>query len=727
MENVLNESVINDLATKLNIKVDSINAVLSMLAEDKTVAFIARYRKEATGGLDEEVIRTISDEYEYSLNLLKRKEDVIRLIEEKGLMNDELKEKIMAASKLIEVEDLYRPYKEKKKTKATEAIVLGLDGLADIMMKNYQKGDRDFFINPFLNDKVPTKEKALELAKYIIAERISDEASYREYIRDKALIYGTISCKKKNNDNDPEEKYKNYYESSENISRIKPHRLLAINRAENEDVISVKLELQPERDIDYLKYRVTHNRESLFKPEIIEAIEDSYKRLIAPSIAREIRAIKNEEAETQAIKIFAMNLKNLLMQPPIKGKVVLGVDPAFRTGCKLAVISPSSNVLEISVIYPNEKRKDSDVDPKLVEISKKTIVNLIKKYNVDIIAIGNGTASRETEAFIAEVIQENKLDTKYVIVSEAGASVYSASEIAIEEFPDLTVEKRSAISIARRIQDPLAELVKIDPKSIGVGQYQHDVTESKLSKSLDDVVTDAVNHVGVNLNTASVSLLSYVSGLNKTVSKNIIAYREKNHKFKSRDELKDVAKMGPKTYEQCVGFLRIIDGDNKFDATSIHPESYGYAYNILGLMGANDFELGSPEMVEAVEKFDKNIALEKLGIDKYTLDDILEAFKAPKRDIRDSYEGLKLRSDIMHFEDVKVGDEFDGTVRNVIDFGVFVDCGVKYDGLVHISKMSKNRINHPSDLVGVGDSVHVRVIDIDYDRHKMGLSMLETD
>ena len=727
MENVLNESVINDLATKLNIKVDSINAVLSMLAEDKTVAFIARYRKEATGGLDEEVIRTISDEYEYSLNLLKRKEDVIRLIEEKGLMNDELKEKIMAASKLIEVEDLYRPYKEKKKTKATEAIALGLDGLADIMMKNYQKGDRDFFINPFLNDKVPTKEKALELAKYIIAERISDEASYREYIRNKALIYGTISCKKKNNDKDPEEKYKNYYDSSENIARIKPHRLLAINRAENEDVITVKLELQPERDIDYLKYRVTHNRESLFKPELIEAIEDSYKRLIAPSIAREIRAIKNEEAEAQAIKIFAMNLKNLLMQPPIKGKVVLGVDPAFRTGCKLAVISPSSSVLEISVIYPNEKRKDSDVDPKLVEISKKTIVNLIKKYNVDIIAIGNGTASRETEAFIAEVIQENKLDTKYVIVSEAGASVYSASEIAIEEFPDLTVEKRSAISIARRIQDPLAELVKIDPKSIGVGQYQHDVTESKLSKSLDDVVTDAVNHVGVNLNTASVSLLSYVSGLNKTVSKNIIAYREKNHKFKSRDELKDVAKMGPKTYEQCVGFLRIIDGENKFDATSIHPESYGYAYNILGLMGANDFELGSPEMVEAVEKFDKNIAIEKLGIDKYTLDDILDAFKAPKRDIRDSYDGLKLRSDIMHFEDVKVGDEFDGTVRNVIDFGVFVDCGVKYDGLVHISKMSKNRINHPSDLVGVGDSVHVRVIDIDYDRHKMGLSMLETD
>ena len=725
MENILNEEVINELAKKLNIKTDSINAVLSMLAEDKTVAIIARYRKEATGGLDEEAIRQISDEYNYALNLLKKKEDVIRLIEEKGLMTDELRNKIMASTKLIEVEDLYRPYKEKKKTKATEAIALGLEPLADIMMKNYQKGDREFFIKPFINENVPTPEKALELAKYIVAEKISDNADYRGYIRDKALIFGTISTKKKKNDKDPDEKYKNYYESSEMISRIKPHRLLAINRAENEDVITVNLELQPERDIEYLKKKVTWNRESLFKKELEEAVADSYKRLIAPSIAREIRAIKNEEAEEQAIKIFSMNLKNLLMQPPMKGKVVLGVDPAFRTGCKLAVISSASNLLETSVIYPNEKKKDSDVDPRLVETSKKIIVDLIKKYNVEIIAIGNGTASRETESFIAEVINENKLTTKYVVVSEAGASIYSASDIAIEEFPDLTVEKRSAISIARRIQDPLAELVKIDPKSIGVGQYQHDVTESKLSKSLDDVVFDAVNHVGVNLNTASVSLLSYVSGLNKTVSKNIIAYREKHSKFKSRDELKEVAKMGPKTYEQCVGFLRIIDGENKFDATSIHPESYSYAYNLLGLLKANDYELGSKEMIEAVDNLDKEEAIKKLGIDKYTLDDILDAFKAPKRDIRDSYDGLKLRSDIMHFEDVKVGDEFDGTVRNVVDFGVFVDCGVKYDGLVHISKMSMNKVNHPSDILGVGDSVHVYVIDIDYNKHKMALSMVK--
>ena len=409
----------------------------------------------------------------------------------------------------------------------------------------------------------------------------------------------------------------------------------------------------------------------------------------------------------------------------MKGKVVLGVDPAFRTGCKLAVISPSSNVLEIGVIYPNEKSKDSTVDPKLIIQSKKKIVELINKYNVSIIAIGNGTASRETESFIAEVIKENNLDTKYVIVSEAGASVYSASELAIEEFPDLTVEKRSAISIARRIQDPLAELVKIDPKSIGVGQYQHDVTESKLSKSLDDVVEDAVNHVGVNLNTASVSLLSYVSGLSKATSKNIVDYREKNGRFYTREELKKVSKLGPKTYEQCVGFLRILDGKNKFDMTSIHPESYDKAKKILDILELDETALGTDLMKEKLAGINKDEISKKLDIDKYTLDDILDAFVAPLRDIRDTYDGLKLRSDIMHFEDIKIGDELDGTVRNVVDFGVFVDCGVKYDGLVHISKMSTNKVNHPSDLVGVGDSVHVYVIDIDYNKHKMALSMVK--
>ena len=721
----INEQVLLQISKEQNIKDSQIKAVLEMLEDEKTVAFIARYRKEATGGLDEEKIRVISDAYNYGINLAKRKEDVIRLIEEKGLMTDELRGQINSSTKLIEVEDLYRPYKEKKKTKASEAIALGLDGLADIMMKNWQKGSREEFIKPFINDKVPNEETALTLAKYIVAERISDNAEYRGAIRDNALKFGTIICKKKKNDKDPEEKYKNYYECSEAIARIKPHRLLAINRAENEDVINVSIELKPVWDIDYLTWKVTWKKDSLFRKELDEAIADSYKRLIQPSIAREIRAIKNEEAENQAIHIFSLNLKNLLLQAPMKGKVVLGVDPAFRTGCKLAVISPSSNVLEIGVIYPNEKSKDSTVDPKLIIQSKKKIVELINKYNVSIIAIGNGTASRETESFIAEVIKENNLDTKYVIVSEAGASVYSASELAIEEFPDLTVEKRSAISIARRIQDPLAELVKIDPKSIGVGQYQHDVTESKLSKSLDDVVEDAVNHVGVNLNTASVSLLSYVSGLSKATSKNIVDYREKNGRFYTREELKKVSKLGPKTYEQCVGFLRIIDGKNKFDMTSIHPESYDKAKKILDVLELDETALGTDLMKEKLAGINKEELSKKLDIDKYTLDDILDAFVAPLRDIRDTYDGLKLRSDIMHFEDIKIGDELDGTVRNVVDFGVFVDCGVKYDGLVHISKMSTNKVNHPSDLVGVGDSVHVYVIDIDYNKHKMALSMVK--
>lgn len=721
----INENVLSNISKEMNIKAEQIIAVLEMLKDEKTVAFIARYRKEATGGLDEEAIRQIEEHYNYGVNLEKRKQDVIRLIEEKGMLNDDLKNQILASTKLIEVEDLYRPYKEKKKTKATEAIALGLEPLADIMMKLWQKGDKNEIASRFLTDKVTTVEEALMHARYIVAERISDNAEYRGYIRDAAMKYGTIICKKKNNDLDQEEKYKNYYDSKECVGRIKPHRVLAINRAEDENVISVTIELQPKRDIDYLIYKVVRNRESLFKDDLILAIEDSYKRLIAPSIGREIRAALSEKSEEQAIHIFSLNLKNLLLQAPMKGKVVLGVDPAFRTGCKLAVISPSSNVLEIGVIYPNERSKDSKVDPQMVLKSKKTIVDLIKKYKVEIIAIGNGTASRETEMFIAEVIKENNLDCNYAIVSEAGASVYSASELAIEEFPDLTVEKRSAISIARRIQDPLAELVKIDPKSIGVGQYQHDVTQSKLNKSLDDVVVDAVNKVGVNLNTASVSLLSYVSGLSKAVSKNIVSYREANGRFYNREELKKVSKLGPKTYEQCVGFLRILDGENKLDMTPIHPESYDKALKLLKFLDCDASMLGTDEIKAKVEKLDKTEISKKFDIDMYTLNDMLEAFTAPLRDIRDSYEGLKLRSDIVHFEDIKIGDELDGTVRNVVDFGVFVDCGVKYDGLIHVSKMSTSKISHPSDMLSVGDSVHVYVIDIDYNKHKLGLSLIK--
>ncbi len=721
----VSENVINDISQELNCTKEHIIAVLEMLADDKTVAFIARYRKEATGGLDEEAIRKIEESYKYGVNLENRKNDVIRLIEEKGLLTDELKNQIMASTKLIEVEDLYRPYKEKKKTKATDAIMAGLDGLADIMLKLYQRGTKEEYVNKFLNDKVKTYDEAITGAKYIIAERISDNAEYRKYIRDAAIKYGTISCKKKAKAEDLDEKYANYYDSSENVGRIKPHRVLAINRAEDEGIINVSITLQPERDLDYLSYKITKKRESLFKDELIEAIADSYKRLLSPSIEREIRSILSEKAEEQAIKIFSLNLKNILLQAPMKGKTVLGIDPAYRTGCKLAVISPSSQVLEIGVIYPNERSKDSKVDPKEIEKSKKTIVNLIKKYNVSIIAIGNGTAGRETESFVAEIINENKLDTKYVMVSEAGASVYSASELAIEEFPDLTVEKRSAISIARRIQDPLAELIKIDPKSIGVGQYQHDVTQSKLEKSLNDVVDDAVNNVGVNLNTASVSLLSYVSGLSKATAKNIVAFREMNGRFNSREELKKVSKIGPKVYEQSVGFLRIIDGENKLDMTPIHPESYPIALKLLKKMNLDTNALGSKEIKDSVAKLDKTELVKELNTDIYTLNDILEAFVAPLRDIRDDYQGLILRSDIMHFEDIKVGDELDGVVRNVVDFGAFVDCGVKYDGLVHISKMSTHKVTHPSDILSVGDNVKVYVIDIDYNKHKMALSLIK--
>ncbi len=719
----MNEEIIKKIAEDLKVKIEQVKAVLELLENDHTVAFIARYRKEATGGLDEEQIRVIDDEYQYGLSLQKRKDDVIRLIEEKGLLTEELKATILQASKLIEVEDLYRPYKEKKKTKATAAIALGLEPLADIMLELPRYGDKIEIAKQFITDKVLTAEQAIEQAKYIVAEKISDNAEYRKHIREAALKYGTISCKKKNNELDPEEKYKNYYDVTERLAFVKPHRILAINRAENEEVITVTIGLQPERDVEHIRYNVTHNYTSIFNEELVDSIADAYKRLIAPSIQREIRVILTEKAEEQAIHIFSLNLQHLLLQAPMKGHVVLGVDPAFRTGCKLAAISPSSKVLEIGVIYPNEKAKGVTVNPKLLELSKKTLVNFIQKYKVEIIAIGNGTASRETESFVAEVINENHLDVKYVVVSEAGASVYSASPLAMEEFPDLSVEQRSAISIARRIQDPLAELVKIEPKSIGVGQYQHDIAQNKLSKSLEDVVVDAVNKVGVNLNTCSTSLLSYVSGLSKNVAKNIIDYRETNTKFINREELKKVAKLGPKTYEQCVGFLRILGGANPLDMTPIHPESYNKAEALLNYMGKSSSDIGSEEMKEAVSLLDKEVLQKEFDIDKYTLNDILDAFVAPLRDIRDNYPGLKLRSDIMHFEDVKVGDELDGIVRNVVDFGAFVDCGVKYDGLLHVSKMSTQKVNHPSDIIHVGDEVRVYVIDIDYDKHKMGLAL----
>ena len=717
------ENLIEPIANELNITKKQVEAVLNLLAEDATVPFIARYRKEATGGLNEVVIREISDKYNYAVNLEKRKEDVMRLIDEKGLLTEELKNEILKATKLIEVEDLYRPYKEKKKTKATEAIKLGLEPLAKQMIEpNYGKSKEEI-VKPYLKDDL-TYEKAIEGAKYIIAEMVSDNATYRKYIREKALRYGKISSKLKKNAEDVDLKFKMYYDNTEGLAYIKPHRILAMNRGEDLDILTITVTLQPERDIDYLEYQVIHKRHLLFLTEVKEAIADSYKRLIAPSIEREIRSMLTEDAEIKAIDVFSLNVKNLLLQPPLKGKVVLGVDPAFRTGCKLAVVDPTGKVLEIGVIYPNEKSKGATVDEAQLLKSEKTIVNLCKKYNVEIMAIGNGTASRETESFIADVIKKNNLDVKYIIVSEAGASVYSASDIAKEEFPDFEVQERSAVSIARRIQDPLAELVKIDPKSIGVGQYQHDVNQKQLSEALDHVVEDVVNNIGVNVNTASVSLLTYVSGLSKSSAQEIVNFSENNGKIKSRKEIKDVKKIGPKTYEQAIGFLRIAEPEEKLDMTSIHPESYDKARAILNYMGLTEEAIGTPEIKEAVAKLDRNEIVKDIDIDKYTLNDICDAFVQPLRDIRDSYPTPTLRSDILHFEDVKAGDELEGTVRNVIDFGCFVDCGVKYDGLLHISKMNRKDIKHPSEVLSVGDLIKVKVLDIDYDHHKLQLELL---
>ena len=721
----LNEVLLNDIAAKQNIKVDQIKVVLDLLADNCTVPFIARYRKEQTGALDEEQIRAIEEAYTYGVNLQKRKDDVKRLIEEKGMLTEELAKQIDEALKLVEVEDLYRPYKEKKKTKATEAIAKGLEPLADEIMKFYRYGTKEEIATPYLNDKVLTVEEAITGAKYIIAEKISDNAEYRKDLRERWGKFAVLSTKKKKDAVDEEELYKNYYEFSGNVNHIKGHQVLAINRAEDEKIISVGIANDKDKDIEYLEYKIIRRRESIFLTEIKDAILDAYKRLIAPSLEREIRAVVSEKAEDGAIDVFSMNLKNLLLQSPMKGKVVLGVDPAFRTGCKLAVVSQTGKVLAIDVIYPNEKSKGATVDERLLKKSKDTIKNICIKYGVELIAIGNGTASRETESFIAEAIKEYNLKAQYVIVSEAGASVYSASEIAQEEFPDFEVQERSAVSIARRLQDPLAELVKIDPKSIGVGQYQHDVTQSKLSNSLDFVVTEAVNKVGVNVNTASVSLLSYVSGLNKRISKNIIAYRDTNGVITNREQLKKVTGLGPKAYEQSVGFLRVLEGNEPLDKTPIHPESYAAAKKVMTKLGITSAELGSDTAKQKVHDCDKLALRKELNIDEYTLNDILDAFVAPMRDIREEFAAPKLRSDILHFEDLKVGDELEGTVRNVVDFGAFVDCGVKYDGLVHLSKMSNKYIKHPSELVKVGDLVKVYVIDIDYNRHKLALSMVK--
>ena len=712
----MNKDIITQISKDLNIKETQTEAVLSMLSEGNTIPFIARYRKERTGALDEEKIRSINTVYEYQVNLLKRKEDVIRLIDEKGLLTEELKNSIMACQKLVDVEDLYRPYKEKKKTKATEAIANGLEPLSKMI---FSFSDKNIYeeAKKYINEKVASVEKAIEGAKYIIAETISDNAKYRKEIRRKTFKDGIIISKLKKNAKDDNKIYEMYYEFQEKVNRIKPHRVLALNRGENEKVLTVSIDINKEDIINYLNKEIIKKENECGKL-VKEAIEDSYDRLISPSIEREIRSDLTDVAEERAIKNFSDNLENLLLTPPIKGHTVLGYDPGFRTGCKLAVVDETGKPLNISVIYPTEPHNK-------IEESKKIVLDLIDKYNIDIIAIGNGTASRESEKFIADTIKDAKRKVEYVIVSEAGASVYSASPLAIEEFPDLTVEKRSAISIARRLQDALSELVKIDPKSIGVGLYQHDVTPKRLDESLDFVVTKTVNQVGVNINTASSSLLSYVSGMNKRAIEAILEERNKKGKINTREEIKNIKGITPKVYEQSIGFMRIIDGDNPLDKTSIHPETYKETETLLKSLNLKSEDIGTNKLKEALENFDINKYCEELKIDKYTLTDSVNDLVKPNRDPRDNMPKPKLRDDVLKIEDLKLGDKLQGTVRNVVDFGAFIDIGLHNDGLAHVSKLSKEYVKNPNDIVSVGDIVDCYVIDISLEKEKVSLSLFK--
>ena len=719
----MNQEIIKEIAGELSVKSSQVESVLKLLEEGNTVPFIARYRKEATGALNEEQIRKVSEVYEYQVNLLKRKEDVIRLIEEKGLLTDELKNDIMKCNKLVEVEDLYRPFKEKKKTKATEAIKNGLEPLAKIIMSFPLNIDINQVASNYINDKVGSESEAIEGAKYIIAEWISDNASYRKYLRFNMMNYGSIvsKIKKKAIDDNLDEKkiYEMYYDRSEKIKYVKPHRILAMNRGEDENILSISIDVDTDYILSWFDKKIIKNEKSPVVGLVKEAIRDSYKRLIEPSVEREVRAELKENAEEGAISLFGQNLEKLLLTPPMNDKIVLGFDPAFRTGCKLAVIDATSKILNISKIYPHEPHNKWDE-------AKKIIKNLIKKYNVDIIAVGNGTASRESEKLVAEVCQEYKdKKVEYIIVSEAGASVYSASPLAIEEFPNLVVEERSAISIGRRLQDPLNELVKIDPKSIGVGQYQHDVNQKKLNESLDFVVSKAVNSVGVNVNTASPSILKYISGLTKTTINKIIKYREEHGKILSRDEILKKKLLSDKIYEQAIGFMRVIDGDNILDITPIHPESYNITTELLNNIGCSIKDIGKKELFNKLEEIDINKYATIHNVDHYTLEDIIKCLKQPNRDFRDDFTKPLLKSNILTINDLKKGMELQGTVRNVVDFGVFIDIGLHDDGLAHISKLTKEYIKHPMDVVSVGDIVTCYVDDINLERGKVSLSLIK--
>lgn len=714
----MNEKIIKNIASDLNVKDSQVASALKLLSEGATIPFIARYRKEVTGALDEEQLRKINEVYAYEVNLLERKESVIKLIDEKGLLTDELKEKILNAEKLVEVEDLYRPFKEKKKTKATDAINNGLEPLAKMIMSFPTKGDITSLTSKFINDKVKTVEEAVTGASYIIAEYISDNAYYRKWLRNYIFKNGFIISKKKKDAEDEKKVYEMYYDFKEEVSKIKSYRVLAINRAEKEKIVTVSIDIDDAKVLSFFEEKIIKNKESFAVDIVKNAIKDSYKRLIFPSVEREIRAALSEKAEDVAIKNFSENLENLLLTPPIKDKMVLGFDPAYRTGCKLAVLNPVGKVLKIEKIYPHPPVN------KYEEAKAKTI-DLINKYNIDIVAIGNGTASRESEKFISDVIKSIDRKVDYIIVSEAGASVYSASPLAIKEFPDLVVEERSAISIGRRLQDALSELVKITPESIGVGLYQHDVNAKKLSSSLDFVVTSAVNEVGVNINTASPSLLKYISGLTKTYIDKIIKYREEKGKILSREEVLKNKLLSEKVYEQAIGFMRVEGGSNIFDTTDIHPESYDIAKKVMEILNINAEEIGKcSDKLKDINA--KNLA-SKLGTDEYTIDTILKSFAKAHRDPRDEMEKPILKSDILEIKDLKINDKLEGTVRNVVDFGAFVDIGLHNDGLIHISKMSKNYIKHPSEVLKVGDIISVYVIGIDKEKEKVQLSLFKED
>lgn len=714
----MNEKIIKNIASDLNVKDSQVASALKLLSEGATIPFIARYRKEVTGALDEEQLRKINEVYAYEVNLLERKESVIKLIDEKGLLTDELKEKILNAEKLVEVEDLYRPFKEKKKTKATDAINNGLEPLAKMIMSFPTKGDITSLTSKFINDKVKTVEEAVTGASYIIAEYISDNAYYRKWLRNFMFKNGFIISKKKKDAEDEKKVYEMYYDFKEEVSKIKSYRVLAINRAEKEKIVTVSIDIDDAKVLSFFEEKIIKNKESFAVDIVKNAIKDSYKRLIFPSVEREIRAALSEKAEDVAIKNFSENLENLLLTQPIKDKMVLGFDPAYRTGCKLAVLNPVGKVLKIEKIYPHPPVN------KYEEAKSKTI-DLINKYNIDIVAIGNGTASRESEKFISDVIKSIDRKVDYIIVSEAGASVYSASPLAIKEFPDLVVEERSAISIGRRLQDALSELVKITPESIGVGLYQHDVNAKKLSSSLDFVVTSAVNEVGVNINTASPSLLKYISGLTKTYIDKIIKYREEKGKILSREEVLKNKLLSEKVYEQAIGFMRVEGGSNIFDTTDIHPESYDIAKKVMEILNINAEKIGKcSDKLKDINA--KNLASE-LGTDEYTIDTILKSFAKAHRDPRDEMEKPILKSDILEIKDLKINDKLEGTVRNVVDFGAFVDIGLHNDGLIHISKMSKNYIKHPSEVLKVGDIISVYVIGIDKEKEKVQLSLFKED